>query len=527
MQNRALARSLIAAAAVAATSLAASVVAPPAAAGQPPDPGVIRVDSGWLRGSVADDHVTYSAIPYAAPPVGERRWRAPAPPRPWSGVRDATEPSTRCPQGDPANLVGAEDCLYLDVTVPRDARPGARLPVLVWLHGGGFNSGSAQEFDGARLAVSGDLIVVTPNYRLGALGFLASSELEAGGGNYGLMDQAAVLRWVRRNAARFGGDPGNVTLAGQSAGARSVCAHLAAPMSRGLFHRAISQSGACDNQVPTLAEAHEFGDRAAAELGCSTADDVAACLRQRTPGQLLDTLDDVGWEVDGRVSDRPWNPVAGTPVLPRQPGEALRDGSAARVPLLIGGTRDEMRGFVLREAGLTADGYRTMMTGTFGDEADAVLAAYPAADYDSPALALAAVLGDWGGSIGACPVLRSAEAAAARQPVFAYEFAEDSGQAPGGYPLGSYHGLDLPYVWDLDLAQNPYPDLTAEQERMSETIIGYWSAFADTGDPNGAGRPHWPAFGTTGTVIELSTAGIAPTPFADDHRCDLWAGLPR
>jgi para-nitrobenzyl esterase len=508
-----IAKSLIAVAAMV-------LIASPAAAS--PDPGVVRVDSGWLRGSVADDHVTYSAIPYAAPPVGERRWRPPASPKPWSGIRDATIPGTPCPQRG----MGAEDCLFLDVHVPRDVRPGERLPVLVWLHGGGFNAGSAAEFDGARLATSGRLMVVTMNYRLGALGFLSTPALDASGGNYGLMDQAAALHWVQRNAARFGGAPGNVTLAGQSAGARAVCAQLASPMSRGLFHRAISQSGACDNQVPNLAAAQAFGAQATEDLGCAKAADVAACLRERPPAKLLETLANVGWEINGRVSDRPWGPVAGTQVLPQQPGEALRNGSAARVPLLIGGTRDEMRAFATGEVAMTAEEYSTMITETFGDKG--VLAKYPVTDYSSPAVALATVLGDWGGSIGACPVVRSAKAAAAYQPVYAYEFAEDSGQVTGeGFPMGSYHGLELPYFWDLNLAWNPYPEPTAAQKRLSATMIGYWSAFARSGNPNGPGRPYWPGFGSAGTVIGLSTSGIAPTPYAADHRCGFWAGLPR
>ncbi|MBB4907435.1 para-nitrobenzyl esterase [Actinophytocola algeriensis] len=469
--------------------------------------------------------MTYSGIPYAAPPVDERRWRPPVRPRSWSGVRDATTPSPPCPQ---RGMAGFEDCLYLDVTAPRNTRRGGRLPVLVWLHGGGLTSGGAQQQDGVELAVDGDLVVVTINYRLGALGFLSAPSLE-GGGNYGLMDQAAALRWVRGNAARFGGDPHNVTLAGQSGGARAVCAQLASPMSRGLFHRAISQSGACDNPVLTLAAAQEFGVRATEDLGCAAAADIAGCLRERTPAELLDIFVGVGMAVNGRVADRPWGPVAGTRVLPQQPGEALRTGGAARVPLLVGGTRDEMRSFVSNQAGLTAEQYRSMLTETFGDQATVVLGKYPVTDYDSPALALATVLSDWGGAIGACPVLRTAEAAATRRPVYAYEFAEDSGQVTtGGFPMGAYHGVDMPYLWTLDPAwPNPYPEPTAAQRRLSATMIDYWSAFAHNGDPNGPRRPHWPEFGDTGTVLTLSTSGIAPTPFAATHRCDFWSALPR
>ncbi|MBE1467150.1 para-nitrobenzyl esterase [Kibdelosporangium phytohabitans] len=394
--------------------------------------------------------------------------------------------------------------------------------MLVWLYGGAFNSGAAEEFDGTRLATSGDVVVVSMNYRLGALGFLSSPALDGSGGNYGLMDQTAALRWVKRNAARFGGDPGNVTLAGQSAGARAVCAHLASPLSRGLFHRAISQSGACDNEVLTLPAAQAFGAQATEQLGCTAAPDVAACLRGQSVEKLLGTLAGVGFAFNGKVSDRPWNPVAGTPMLPKQPRDAMRDGTAARVPLIVGSTRDEMRMFVSWESNMTAGRYTELVGQTFGGRAGDVLATYPVGDYGSPALAMSAVLSDWGGAIGACPVLRTAEAA--HQPVYAYEFAEDSGQVTEtGFPQGSYHGLDLPYLWDLDMAQNPYPPLTAKQERLSAKMIGYWSAFARTGNPNGPGRPHWPK----GTVIKLSSDGIAPTPFAAEHRCGFWARVSR
>ncbi len=528
MSIRSLAQSLAALAAAMATI---SVV--PVAVADDGDnrrhPGVVRVESGWLRGSVAADHVTYSAIPYAAPPVGSRRWRDPAGPQRWHGVRNATTPSPLCPQrgGPDGEVAGQEDCLFLDVTVPRGAGRGDRLPVLVWLHGGGLDSGGAQRFDGSRLAVQGNLVVVTINYRLGALGFLSTPELGRDAGNYGLMDQAAALRWVHRNIGRFGGDRHEVTLAGQSGGARSICAQLAAPHSRGLFDRAIIQSGACDNDVPTRREGHAFGERAIAGLGCTTSADVAACLRRQPVSALVGTLQGVGFDLTGRVEDRPWNPVAGTRTLPVQPRVALRTGSAARVPLLVGANRDEMRGPVSgRVPNLSAQEYQAMVAETFGDDAAAVLERYPAAGYERPALALAAVLTDWGGQIGACPVLRDARAAARHQPVYAYEFAEDGGEGPGGFPMGSYHGLELPYLWTLN-GYSPYPPLTPAQNQLSATMIEYWSAFARTGDPNGRHRPRWSEFGADGTVLALSTGGIAPTRFAENHHCGLWAGIER
>jgi para-nitrobenzyl esterase len=324
---------------------------------------------------------TFSGIPYAAPPVGALRWAPPQRPEPWRGVRDATVPASPCPRlesGPGSAVVGDEDCLYLNVTVPRRTRPGARRPVMVWLHGGGFGDGT-----GERQA----------------------------SGNYGLLDQAAALRWVQRNAARFGGDPDNVTLFGESAGARSVCAHLAAPGSRGLLHKAIMQSGPCANDLVTKAEADERGRRATAELGCASSGDVAGCLRSRPVADVLATLPGQGSPLVDEYSNEAWMPVVGTPVLPQQPLDALAEGAAADVPLLMGTNRDEMRSFVgfrydARGNPLTEPVYRTLVEEGFGPAAAAeILARYPVEDHPSPALALSTLLTDWGGSVGACPML--------------------------------------------------------------------------------------------------------------------------
>lgn len=524
----------------------------------PPDRGsggpgaVVRTDLGLVRGRVAEDHVTYSGIPYAAPPVGERRWAPPSRPRPWSGVRDATAPGSPCPQlgsgedGSPV-VVGEEDCLYVNVTAPRRAgRSGGdggrgRLPVMVWVHGGGSTSGAGSEFDGARLATGGDVVVVTLNYRLGALGFLSSPALDGRGrtsGNHGIEDQRAALRWVQRNVASFGGDPGNVTLFGQSSGARTVCAHLASPGSQGLYAKAITQSGACATALVTKDVADERGERAAAALGCTAPDPgaVAACLRSRPVADLLRLFRDARPPVTGEYRDQPWQPVVGTPVLPRQPIEALERGAAADVPLLVGANRDEMRPFVGFEWDavgnpLTVEGYEAQIADAFGADAEAVLAEYPAAAYPSPALALATVLSDWGGSIGTCPVLRTAEVAARHGRVFAYELAEESPEVYQGFPLGAYHGWDLPFLWDLSLANGGYPPLDEGERALSDRMIGWWTAFAHGGDPNGdsdGGGAEWPRFRPgDGTVLSLAAGpgGVAPVDFAAAHHCEFWSGL--
>jgi para-nitrobenzyl esterase len=507
------------------------------AADRPPDrPPLARSESGWLRGETDGDHVTFSGVPYAAPPVGALRWASPEPPARWRGVRDATQAAHKCPRLETDDnrtetVAGSEDCLYLNVTVPRDRSPRERLPVLVWIHGGNFTSGAGSEYDGVRLAVDGELMVVTINYRLDALGFLSSPSLDTrhgASGNYGIEDQAAALRWVQRNAARFGGDPSNVTLAGQSSGARSVCVHLAAPMSRRLFDRAIIQSAACATELVTKPVADERGAQAIAEVGCGSSPDVAACLREQPVGELLATLDGVGAPINDRVRDDPWGPVTGTRLLPLQPIDAIAAGSAARVPILTGSTRDETRPFVGLEYDavgkpLTEEAYRTLVRETFGGDADAVLERYPAAAFPTPAIALSAVLTDWGGSIGACPVLRTAEAASPHGPVFMYEFSEPRSDPINGFPLGAYHSWDLHFVWEVDIPGNEAPELTTPQRTLGEQLRGYWSSFAHTGDPNGDSRPPWPSFNRTGSVLGLDAGNVAPTPFAETHHCDFWA----
>jgi para-nitrobenzyl esterase len=236
------------------------------------------------------------------------------------------------------------------------------------------------------------------------------------------------------------------------------------------------------------------------------------------------------------MRDRPWSPVAGTAVLPRQPGVALHQGSAAGVPLLVGSTRDEMSpsvGFAYDAGGepLTVATYEAEVVATFGPDAAAVLERYPASGHPSPALALTAVLTDWGGQLGACSTLRTAQGAARHAPVFAFELTEDSGLVYEGFPLGAYHGWELPFLWDLSIPGAGYPELTPAQEVLSDRMVDYWSTFARTGDPNHRGAPRWarlrPGTGRDGTVLGLAAGdgGIAPVPFATAHRCDLWSGI--
>jgi para-nitrobenzyl esterase len=392
-----------------------------------PGPQVVPTSEGMVRGTVADGIRTFQGIPYAAPPVGGRRWRAPQPARSWPGVRDATEPGATCPQlgylaGGPPPVVGSEDCLFLNVWTP--ARQSAASPVLVFVHGGGFTSGAGSLYDPSKLVARGNM-VVTVNYRLGVLGFLDHPGLsDPFAGNFGLADQQAALRWVRRNAAAFGGDAGNVTLWGESAGAFSTCAQLVAPGARGLFQKAIVQSGPCANEFVTRAVAEKRGLAAAAEFGCPDPRSAVECLRNK-PVQELTRLSQDQVTVHRNIADLPWFPVAGTSAIPLQPAVAQRLGLAANVPIIHGGTKDEMRSFVgskYDDSGhpVTAAEYPAIVRNLYGArDAGKVVAEYPLRNYPTPSLALAQLLTDEGRMLGACSQLRANDQMARRAPVYA------------------------------------------------------------------------------------------------------------
>ncbi|MGI5214307.1 carboxylesterase/lipase family protein [Plantactinospora sp. CA-290183] len=500
--------------------LGAAALAPAPAAAVPAR-DVVRTDRGLVRGTVGADVRSFDGIPYAAPPTGESRWRAPRPAAPWSGIRDATRPGSPCPQhpdpvvGSPASV--DEDCLHLNVTTPlrRSTRPR---PVLVWLHGGGLRNGAGSEFDVRRLAVTGDAVVVTVNYRLGILGFLGYPGL-ADSGTFGLQDQQAALRWVRRNAAFFGGDPRNVTLFGESAGADGVCAQLASPTAAGLFHRAILQSGSCSTANPvavilpvlgaeldtwkprTLAES--LGSAAAGSIGCADLD----CLRGRDVADLL------------AIADVYWSPAFDTPLLPLHPAEALRAGRFNRVPVLAGHTRDEGRFFVATffPDSIDEPTYQWLLGSAFGDRAAEVAARY--AEAGSPSLAWAAIITD---RAYVCPSAASGRHIAERVPYYRYEFADRTAPQifalpqPPPYPMGAYHGAELPYLHDLRVRP---VTLNPAQQRLSERMIGYWTRFAATGDPNGRGLPHW----SRHAAQSLGPDAVGPVDLDAEHHCDLWA----
>jgi para-nitrobenzyl esterase len=309
-------------------------------------PLVAQTESGPVRGVGTPEGHAFLGIPFAAPPIGPLRFSAPSPPATWSTVRDATRAGPICPQ---ASLPGAgrqsEDCLNLNVYAPSDAASNHPRPVMVWLYGGGFSGGDNVTYDPSRLAQRRGVIVVSPNYRVGAFGFLAHPALRGPGeGAYGLLDQQAALRWVARNIAGFGGDPGNVTLFGESAGGWSVCYQLAAPGARGLFQRAIIQSGACASPLSTVSvdDAEAGGVRMALALGCKAGADAADCLRHASTHALLKAPP----SRRGLLGLDSWSAASGGDVLPVSPREAFEAGHFAAVPVVDGTNRDEGRLFL-------------------------------------------------------------------------------------------------------------------------------------------------------------------------------------
>ncbi|MEV4249728.1 carboxylesterase family protein [Streptosporangium canum] len=488
---------------------------------------LVRTDNGPVRGTMTGTVRTFQGIPYAAPPTKGLRWKAPQPAKPWSVPLDTRKPRSACPQPSDQPIAipsDNEDCLYLNVTTPAGTAKG--LPVIVWIHGGSFVYGDGAGYGAERLAVRGGAVVVTINYRLGVFGLLAHPDLDAPA-NLGLQDQQAALRWVRRNAPAFGGDAGNITLMGQSAGGYSVCGHMAAPGSAGLFDRAIVQSAGCvgsPDSTHTLKQARTAGIAMAKAAGCPDGKTADRCLRGKSTAEVLAAAES-GHEgyrltVDGKV-------------LPRSPADAFAGGTFNKVPVLYGSTHDEEAGRIggmemATGKALTADDYVKQVTGAFGKNAGAALAEYPLNAHGSPSEALTAVMTDANWST---PVFTTQRTLARHVPVYAYDLTEATspyfkGIPRPSFPLGTGHMIDLAYLFDNAL----FEPLTTPQARLANTMIDYWSRFARAGDPSHAGSPTWERFTADKPYTQaLSTGGngIGRTDFAADHHYTFWNSLGR
>ena len=440
--------------------------------------------SGSIRGTGAGV-VSFKGIPYAAPPVERLRWRPPEPPVSWEGVRDATQSGPACPQ--PAPLPANEDCLTLNIWTPANT-PTERLPVMVWIHGGGFvgGSGSNPLFDGESLARRG-IVVVTLNYRLGALGFLAHPTLSAEStrgvsGNYGLLDQIAALRWVQANIGGFGGDQRNVTAFGQSGGAYSIAALMVSPLAKGLFQRAILQSLPLMFQPTRWLRPQRGGVPPTESQGTPSTPDIRALrerpaedvVRQLAPAQTLSTGVHYYPLVDG------W-------VLPADPADLVGTNRQTRIPVLIGYAADE-GAFFLPGAPKTLAEVKTFIAAKFGDASvDSIIQKYhPTGDADAAKM-LVTFFGDY--EILASSVL-TARAMARRAPVYLYQFSRVG--PPSRRFNAATHTSEIPYVFG-NLARIS-PDAEPQDRSISDAMVGAWVRFAKAGDPNGPGLPAWPRY---------------------------------
>jgi para-nitrobenzyl esterase len=491
----------------------------------------------------------YLGIPYAIPPVGELRWRPPLPPGHFKGLFDATQFPNACAQSDGAGGVfGSEDCLYLNVYVPKGPVPPHGFPVMVWIHGGGLVTGASFQFDPTPLVEGGNVIVVTINYRLGYFGFFAHPALDSEhhrAGNYGLMDQQLALFWVHWNIAPFGGNPKQVTIFGESAGGLSVYSNLASPIAAGLFQGAISESGAYNTfaghfpftdyltNVVSLKTAEMTGSSgfgqvpsgisAANALGCTSLTS-AACLR------AVSTLALVSVEPGGVF------PFVDGIVLTQPPGEALGSGQFNRVPVISGSNHDEWRYFVAFDYDLadppnplTDAEYDAALTAFFGvgnPIIPFVLALYPVDPSDPTSASIE--LGAVGTDIAfACPARNANLSLSEYVPTYAYEFHDETAPSafpPLSFPAGDYHSIELEYLFDLE-ELGIILTFTPDQQQLSDTMIGYWTNFAKTGNPNSAGAPMWSRYEAGGSLESL----VAPTPipetdadFDADHNCSTF-----
>jgi len=503
-----------------------------------PDPLVVTLEAGKVRGEQLEGSRRFLKIPYAEPPVGELRWKAPVPAAAWSGTRDEDEYPLGCPQNMSAGALASEneDCLYLNVWQPDPVVADA--PVMMWIHGGGNFAGSSGDlvatsadqlwFDGQLFASRHGVVVVTINYRLGPFGFFSHPELageDSPRGNQGLLDQRMAMAWIRDNISAFGGDPDNVTIFGESAGSADVCYHVASPGSRGLFHRAISQSGGCTIRVTGMdptAEASEAQMQAFAEaVGCEETADQLACLRELSVSDILTnamqpmpesgTTEPPQWRfgvvVDGEGG-----------VLPKDPIDAFNDGDVADVPYILGSNTDEGNLFVYRLVPIADEAaYLEALEARYGDRAADVAAMYPGADYDGDfRAALGAAFGDSGLVCGTHDTAR--RMAAAGRTVRMYNF--NVPWAVGGGALGATHAAEISHVFG-----SPYmPDDSSQQ--VADAMNAYWARFAATGDPNGDDAPAiWPAFtDASDRRLQIDASWEILEDFRAD-KCAFWREL--
>jgi para-nitrobenzyl esterase len=492
----------------------------------------VKTSSGMVKG--ADESLTktcvWRGIPYAAAPVDELRWKAPTPVKGWSGVRDATVWGRRCMQtgfmerinADPSGGM-SEDCLFLNIWRPKQE---GKFPVMVWVHGGGYTGGTAGTpmYWGDRMAESGGVVVVSFNYRLNVFGFLAlpalrNEDSNKSTGNYGALDQVAALKWVRDNIANFGGDPSNVTIFGESAGGQSVYTLVASPLAKGLFQRAIVESGR-SNASLSLEKGFEDGKVMAQKLGCGPED--IKCLRGIAPQKVLEAATGI---LEGNV----FEPHHDNFFLTDTPRAIISSGNYNRVPMLVGSNKNEINVMLAFRSDLRKtkpDGYQNKLGELLmvpAPEAAKYAGAYPLARYNNrPAEAFGQMATDFRMS---CPTYAGLAAATKFQDQLYYYRFDFHDILLGDY-VGAVHSLEVPFVFN-SMDRPPMKMLlkkenAAEMARLSSIMQGYWVNFAKTGDPNGTGLPNWPKFAAGSQTVMVLDKTVKAQAAGIAERCALW-----
>ena len=509
--------------------------------------------SETYAGVAVNGTTDFLGIRYAAAPEGNLRFAAPIPPPAVSGTIAATHFGSSCPQtSSPFGQASVdEDCLFLNIFVPNPPlSANNRFPVMVFFHGGAFVFGEGSDYDATPLAIRGNAIVVTINYRLGILGYLADAALDVqsgtgASGNYGLADQQLALQWVRQNISAFGGDPDRVAIFGESAGGFSVCANLVSPFSAGLFARAITESGPCSSALPTKLEAETEGAGIAAALGCSQSSSAAvtSCLRALPVPEILAVQNSITSQ-NSIASLTAFFPNVDGVRIPQQPVLSLLTGRFNHVPLLMGTNHDEGRLFIAIDfdlnplAGpLTAAEYPTAVAtiaaaavaqgGSSSPQLVAkitgeILQQYPLIDYASPDLALSAVFTD---SAFSCPSNLALQLTSFQVPTFGYEFNDENAPMPFlppvTFPYGATHTGELQFLFPFGT------NLTPAEQELATTMQDYWTTFAAKGDPNLEGQPFWPPF----FIFVDDDQSLKPAVpnvefnFARAHKCKFWTSV--
>jgi para-nitrobenzyl esterase len=512
------------------TGISAAAAAQPASC-MDSERDVACTEQGFVRGVPEDETLAFKGIPYAKPPTGALRWRPPEAPPHWDGVRDGSVAGPMCPQLAGKEVKGEEDCLYLNIWWPRE-KQGRPLPVMVWLTGGGNHTLSGQGtlsfggvvYNGEQLVPQG-VIFVSFNLRLGALGFLAHPALDTErsekiSGNYGSLDQIAMLQWLHKNIAAFDGDPSRIFLFGTSAGGGNICALITSPLTRGMIYGVAMQSSVpvgCEMQ--TLADAENgTGQQVVKAVGCDAAPEIAACLRGKTVAEIVSA-------VPGNFSVLPrvYGPNVDGHVFPDQPIKLITDRQNPPMPVIIGNTAGETKSWADSAGPVTDQGsYAAAIEKLFGAAArDRILAVYPANAYPTPRDAFAQLTTD---AEFTCQSRRVARALfqAQKEPVYRYLFNHVLENDPELKALGPTHTVEHPFLFGWQGKYRP----SDTDRAVQRYLLGYWTRMAKTGNPNGGGDPEWPAYSPENTAYLAIGATTAAKSGPAEAHCDFWDTVP-